>query len=1338
MGRSDRNQKNRSLKWVYRYLLASFLCIGLFHLQAKAEYPTNYHEDSIKDFFGQRKIRLEPGQEVDFSAYGLDVNMVKVMDILSDPYSSGTSEYFYIADNKFTVPEYKGTGDFACWKADFSEVESGKARRMVTLRSAKRENAYPILYLDEQGRSGTFENPVLNPNCYYEGEEVPMLWDPVKEGYRFEGWFRDQAFTKPFEGIGKDEYGEVLLYTKFVRDDHQVTVTYELDGGTNSPFNPVYANDGLQHHLFSAYKQGYRFISWCDSPQLNAVNNNISGTDNASPVVFANFEPCTDIVPMPSKDPDIAVYYTDNQSARYNGEKTYKIPDAQKSGYAFLGWYTDPSLSPESRIREIKEGSSGAYLLYPDFVKSDYAITYENCTDPGDNPASFTTDRQLILSPGKKEGAKFDGWYADETFETPVTSIEAGQTEPVTLYAKFTDYDHHITYDFYPETEDAAKYEIDFSDYPTGYDEGTGISNLAPAKVNQPKLFEFDGWYTKSGENYTKVTSVPADSKDDIVLYAKVVRRIYKINYVLNGGQLDPADAPTTIRSDGSDPNGPVGTVMEAPKAIKEGCTFEYWVTEKGGITQKFPASITSDFTYYAGYRIKRYNVSIVEPKEEPGIKTTYSNSWTMGKVSLTTKPKQEGYDFAGYYEDEDCTKRIYWHENGWDDYSIYQKFVKPKYNIEYILPEGAGVTDKFQTMYHPLAGTKEIPKPSITDENLVFDGWYADPAYTVRIDSIPAYTEGDIRVYGKFHRRQTKVRFITSLSYGVKSAGTRSRFLPEDIVVETGSEDIILPDAWAEDHIFCGWYTNSDTMAEEDRVYSIPKEQQQAGKTVTLYAAFLELSQQIVYKMDGGENAANNPDRFASELGVESFGPAMKPGYLFTGWKDGQWNTDVTSIPQNTARINWELYATYTKTQYAITYHLNGGYITAANPGGYNEGNEAIPLAPAGRWGSEFLGWYTDPGYAENAKITEIPANSKKDYHLYARFKQVISSITYEPACVSHQNPAQYEEGIGVPALSEGGFHDMTFEGWYADDHFERKMTAILPSETGAKTLYGQFSGKITYMTGEGKNNARNPESFLYKRGTMLFPASLPGYTFVGWYENGDLNKKIDYISSKQTGNPVLCAVFEGPDGELIINKPDITDPGTQDTDPHKKPEPNPGSNQNLNPGTGSKAEPKTGSDAGNPTVAVQPKKKGTRIKDKKGENEYIVTDDNPAHPKVSYYRCLKKKKKTVKIKTTFTDQNIKYAVTGVYAKAFKGCKKLKKVTIPKSIKKLGKQIFKGCKALRTIDIKTKKLTKKNVAKKAFSGVPKKAKVRVSSKKRKAYDKLFHKKGLAKKAKVK
>ena len=1318
-------RQHQPLKWAFTLLLAVLFCTGLFKVQAMAVYPTNYNMMETESYFKKVKLRFEPGQKIDFAAYGLDVNIIRIIDTLSDKDHSGTSSYLYIADNQFTVPDYTGKGEsFACWKADFSEAKSGLAKRMVTFTSMERETSYPILYLDEQGKAGTFENSILNPDCYYEGEGVGILWNPIKAGFRFQGWFFDQAFTKPFEGIDKDSWGEVTLYANFVKDDHQMPVIYELDGGTSSPFNPVYANDGIKHYLFPAYKPGYIFAGWCQTPVKDSQESYVYGAANASPIVYAKFEPSTDIVPMPSNDPDIR-NYTDNQSVRYNG-KGYKLPDATKAGYAFLGWYTDPSLSPESRIRKIEAGSSGAYVIYPDFAKSDYKIMYENCEDPCDNPTSFATDRELILSPGKKEGAKFEGWYAEETFETPVTSIKAGQTEDVTLYGKFTDYDYRISYVFYPETEASAMSEIDISDYPTGYDEGVGIPSLAPAAVNQPKLFEFDGWYTENGGNYTKVTSIPKDCKGDMVLYPRVVRRVYNINFELGGGRLDPADAPTTIRSDGSDPNGPVGVKMTAPKAVKDGYKFEHWTTARGSGTTSYLPPITSDFTYCAGYLLTRKNMYVFEPGDEPegstGSGYMLSRSYTKAMITFSDA-KLEGYDFAGYYEDEACTKRITWVETDWENYTVYVKFVKPKYKIDYVLPEGVEVTDQHPKMYHPLTGTKKLENPTFTDKNLVFDGWYLDPGYTVRIDAIPAYTEGDITVYGKFHRRKTTVYFEHSALYSIAPSFKGTVCMPDPITVETGSEDVILPDAYAQQHIFCGWFKNHKTMQEEDRIYSVPKESQVADTGITVYGAFAEIDSTISYETDGGENSTNNPVTYASKLGVDSFGPALKPGYLFTGWKDKLYNYDVANIPANNGRWNKTLYATYEKTKYAITYHLNGGYITADNPNGYNDGNDAITLVPAERWGSEFLGWFTDPGYDESTKITQIPANSTKDYELYAKFKAVIDPVSYEPAGITHNNPAKYEEGIGVPALSDAGFHGMTFEGWYADPHFRQKITAILPSETGEKTLYAQFSGKITYVFKKGENNVRNPETFLYGRGAALYPASLSGCTFAGWYLDGDVNKKVDYISSKQTGNLVLYAGFLDADGNLIMEKPKTPDPQT----------PDPGTGQGQGQG---QVNVPTGTE---PFVTTAlPKKKGTRIKDAKKEYEYIVTDDNPAHPKVSFYRCLKKKKKTVKIKTTFTKDKVKYAVTGVSAKAFKNCKKLKKVTIPKSIKKLGKQMFTGCKALRTIEIKTTKLTKKTIAKKAFTGVPKQAKVKVPSKKKKAYNKLFHKKGLSKQVKVK
>jgi len=84
-----------------------------------------------------------------------------------------------------------------------------------------------------------------------------------------------------------------------------------------------------------------------------------------------------------------------------------------------------------------------------------------------------------------------------------------------------------------------------------------------------------------------------------------------------------------------------------------------------------------------------------------------------------------------------------------------------------------------------------------------------------------------------------------------------------------------------------------------------------------------------------------------------------------------------------------------------------------------------------------------------------------------------------------------------------------------------------------------------------------------------------------------------------------------------------------------------------------------------------------------------------------------------------------------------FSKCTSLKKITIPASVKKLGKNVFYGCKKLKTIVVKTKKLTTKTVSSRAFSGCPKKVTVKVPASKYKTYKKLFPKKGLSKKARI-
>ena len=119
--------------------------------------------------------------------------------------------------------------------------------------------------------------------------------------------------------------------------------------------------------------------------------------------------------------------------------------------------------------------------------------------------------------------------------------------------------------------------------------------------------------------------------------------------------------------------------------------------------------------------------------------------------------------------------------------------------------------------------------------------------------------------------------------------------------------------------------------------------------------------------------------------------------------------------------------------------------------------------------------------------------------------------------------------------------------------------------------------------------------------------------------------------------------------------------------------------------------------------------------------------------------YAAPKNKKVTrVTIPATVTIDGITYNVTGIAKNAFKGCSKLKSVTIGKNVETIGAKAFYGCKKLKTITIKTTKLTSKTVGKNAFKGTVKNAKVKVPKKSLKVYKKFFYKKGLNKKAKIK
>lgn len=132
--------------------------------------------------------------------------------------------------------------------------------------------------------------------------------------------------------------------------------------------------------------------------------------------------------------------------------------------------------------------------------------------------------------------------------------------------------------------------------------------------------------------------------------------------------------------------------------------------------------------------------------------------------------------------------------------------------------------------------------------------------------------------------------------------------------------------------------------------------------------------------------------------------------------------------------------------------------------------------------------------------------------------------------------------------------------------------------------------------------------------------------------------------------------------------------------------------------------------------------------IKDTKTNAYYRITKAGQ-NGTVSYIRPIAKEASAV-IPAQITVAGHTYKVTAISAKAFNKNTAVQKVVIGKNISKIGKEAFYGCKNLKKIQVKSKKLSAKNVGSRAFKGINKKAKMSVPKSKVKSYAKWVKTKG--------
>ena len=778
-----------------------------------------------------------------------------------------------------------------------------------------------------------------------------------------------------------------------------------------------------------------------------------------------------------------------------------------------------------------------------------YRVTYETFGGKVTGDTIFTIENGVPLLAATRDFYTFDGWYTDRTFSNKITEIGKGRVGDVTVYAKWTPVVYHAY--FHLDGGSNAIGNVNDGDSYAFTVESDTLVLAKPAKA----FFDFEGWYTD--QNCTSlIDEITKGTHGNLNIYAKWSPTVYKINYVLNGGEntIGPSEyvwsdtdialaAPTREHYDfvgwfnSSNekveciPAGTFGDITLVAKwtAIKYSVTYhlfggmqnvanpaEFTVEDKDislsdpekanydfcgwysddAFTNKVDKIVTADgksVELFAKWRATEFVIEFVGADVEKIVYTVESEDFAL------PCGYRLGYTFVAWFEDRECVGNTIStiKQGSFGNLKLYAKFTANEYRISYDLQGGVN------SISNPTKYTiedKNIVLSAPSRAHYVFGGWTEGGKATNTIDVSRLC---DISLVATW----------TAEKYGINynlNGGSCEDTLVTEYTVE--SANIALPNLTKKGYAFDGWYDN--VAFDGERVNNIPRG---SYGNISLYAKFSVVEYAISYDLQGGVNSVSNPTKYTIEDQNIVLSAPSRECYAFDGWFEN--GSKVESV--EVARCeNVKLTAKWTAIEYTITYDLDGGVCQAKLPAKYSIESEDVILPIPSKDGCKFDGWYIG-----DKRIEKIEKGSHGDVTIFAKWRGATYAVQY--VCDgNHDNPTELavdEEYILKDAEKTG----YSFEGWHSDESLQTRVYTVISSGETV-TLYAKFAPVTYTLTYDysGGEGVENPSTYTVEsEDIILNAASKIGFEFVGWFVG---EEKIDIIKKGSVGDMTLVAKWQ------------------------------------------------------------------------------------------------------------------------------------------------------------------------------------------------------------------
>ena len=939
------------------------------------------------------------------------------------------------------------------------------------------------------------------------GEAIVAPAAPTKAGHTFAGWAPEVG--------NMDAEGKTFV----AQWTANAVAVYYMDG--NSEVYP--ATEGVYGQKINApaipSKTGYTFDKWTYADGSAVTWPIILGEEAV--YVYATWTGDSYYIDFYGETEDEFI-----ESTKQICGNAIVAPQApEKTGYEFIGWFDAEGNAMPATV------PAGDAAYFAKYEANIYTATFDadgGVFAEGEDGIYEGIYESTIIAPAAptKTGYDFGGWegYAE------------GDTMPaenVTFKAIWTAHVYNVNY--YVDGELVHTDPVAF-----------GATVPAYTYVPEDAGISFVGW----GEADPAGKAMPAE---DINVYGTTGLNTYNVTFTINGEEY--AVVPFAY-----------GAAVTAPEyTVAEGYTFSGWDVPATMPAQNITidATLTAN-TYTAYFYLTEedmnegnywkkvdavYGTEIAFP-EDPEIDGFYFDGWdndatVMGAgdmyfVAMTTaieylvevydengdcindwiaywgdeiteadldEMSKEGYDFAGWYADEDLAVKHTFPVVVNADVAFYAKFTVQGYKVFYYVDGAEYDYDAYEF------GADVTLRDALVKEGYEFSGWKdADGNDAVLPDTMPAE---DITVYGTW----TVLQYTATFNAGAGAFANGSKEIAID--VDYGTTPVAPEEPTLAGYSFVGWDPELAPMGIEGATYTakfsagdstykvITKTMNTAGEydvneeTITVATdTVITLTPDVKtgFTLNGasvlsGTVAADNSlvleviiDRnqynftvvadgvetttaYYYEAAVEAPADPVKEGYSFTGW-DAQ---APATMPANDVTIT----AQFKINQYTITFDTDGGNAIAPIKQDYATAVKA-PADPT-KVGYTFAGW-------DIAVPTTMPA---EDLTITAQWTINQYTITFVDTGDVAYEPITQDYNTAVTAPADPVKEGHSFKGW------DKKIPEIMPAENTVITAIWEVNTYIATFIVDGKSIEVETK---YGEVPVAPAATKVGYEFTGW----------------------------------------------------------------------------------------------------------------------------------------------------------------------------------------------------------------------------------------------